>query len=65
MGLKDTKPKVLYTRAEPALVKALAVEMKRRRGAQQGVKLSQSDVIRALLWEALKTAAMPQKDEVA
>lgn len=50
----DDAPKVLYTRAEPALVKAIEAETKRRRKAAPGVKLAQADVIRSLLWEALK-----------
>jgi hypothetical protein len=55
--MAEAKSKVLYTRAEPALVAALEREVKRQRKAQPGVKLSQADVIRSLLWDAIKTKA--------
>ena len=56
---KPEGAKVLYTRAEPALVKALENELKRRRKLTPGVKLAQADVIRSLLWEALKKGQTP------
>ena len=47
------KSKVLYTRAEPALVKRIKDEQKIRQELQPGVTLSQADVVRTLLWEGI------------
>lgn len=56
------KSKVLYTRAEPALVKAIKEETKMRQKEQPGVTLSQADVIRTLLWEAITRGITKAKE---
>jgi hypothetical protein len=53
---RTAKSKVLYTRAEPALVRAIKDEQTKRQEQQPGVTLSQADVIRTLLWEAINKA---------
>lgn len=50
----DGATAVLFTRADAALVRAVNAEWKRRTKDAQGMKLSRADVVRALLWEALK-----------
>lgn len=52
--MTEQKDKVLYTRAESSLVTAIKRETTKRKKASPGVKLAQADVIRSLLWEALK-----------
>lgn len=56
----DERTKVLYTRAEPALVRALDREQERRRLSEPGRTVSRSDVIRSILWGAL----VPQPGDV-
>lgn len=53
------RTRVLFTRAEPALVERLDEEVKRRREPGRG--MTRSDLIRSILWSAL--VPRPQDDE--
>lgn len=47
------KTRVLFTRAEPALVQRLDEEQVARAQREPGKRFTRADVVRTLLWEAL------------
>jgi hypothetical protein len=51
---KPGHPTTLSFRAEPELIGALDDEAKRMADEKKGLKLSRTDVVKVLLWEALE-----------
>ena len=45
---------VIPVRAPPSLTEALDAEVERRRRERPGQRVTRSDVVRSLLWEALR-----------